>query len=98
MDWLGSRNTAASMFFHRGNVSMRYLLAGCGGEHCNDYILYAVLCCLVANAILLRLIEGNYICCRYTSSHSEQRSKTRKSRWYCNIKRESRKLPIFYIR
>ena len=49
-NWLGSRNTAASMFFHRGNVSMRYLLADNVGERSNDYIFGAVLRCLVADA------------------------------------------------
>ena len=47
-DWLGSRNTTAIMFYHRGIVCMRYQLADNVGERSNDYIFGAVLRCLVA--------------------------------------------------
>ena len=83
------------MFYYCGIVSMRYLLTDYFGEHSNNHIISAILRCLVANATLLKLIEGDYICGGSTSSHSEQRSKTRKNRWYCNAIRKSRKSPIY---
>ena len=49
-DWLGSRNTAAYLFYHRGIVSMRYQLIDNVGERSNNYIFGAVLRCLVADA------------------------------------------------
>lgn len=55
------------MFYYCGIVSMRYLLTDYLGEHSNNHIISAILRCLV----LLRLIEGDYICGGSTSSHSE---------------------------
>ena len=49
-NWLGSRNTAAILFYHRGIVCMRYQLTDNVGERSNDHISGAVLCCLVADA------------------------------------------------
>ena len=82
------------MFYYCGIVSMRYLLTDYLGEHSNNHIISAILRCLV----LLRLIEGDYICGGSTSSHSEQRSKTRKSRWYCNAMRGVESRPFLYER
>lgn len=52
------------MFYYCGIVSMRYLLTDYLGEHSNNHIISAILRCLV----LLRLIEGDYICGGSTSS------------------------------
>lgn len=49
-NWLGSRNTAAILFYHRGIVCMRYQLTDNVGERSNNYIFGAVLRCLVADA------------------------------------------------
>ena len=46
------------MFYHRGIVSMRYLLADYHGKHCNNYIFRAILRCLVADATLLKINRG----------------------------------------
>ena len=46
------------MFYYCGIVSMRYLLTDYLFEHSNNHIISAILRCLV----LLRLIEGDYIC------------------------------------
>lgn len=51
------------MFYYCGIVSMRYLLTDYLGEHSNNHIISAILRCLV----LLRLIEGDYICGGSTS-------------------------------
>jgi len=49
-DWLGSRNTAAILFYHRGIVCMRYQFADNVDERSNNHIHGAVLRCLVAGA------------------------------------------------
>ena len=59
------------MFYYCGIVSMRYLLTDYLGEHSNNHIISAILRCLV----LLRLIEGDYICGGSTSSHSNREVK-----------------------
>ena len=76
---------------------MRYLLAGLGGERSNNYFLDAAPSYLVAYATLVKISRaGDYFCGGSTSSHSEQRSKTRESRWYCKEMRESRKSPTVF--
>lgn len=46
------------MFYYCGIVSMWYLFIDYFGEYSNNYIISVIFCCLV----LLRLIEGDYIC------------------------------------
>ena len=66
-------------------------------ERSNNYFLDAAPSYLVAYATLVKISRaGDYFCGGSTSSHSEQRSKTRESRWYCKTMWESRKSPVFY--
>lgn len=51
---MGCRNTTAILFYQRGIVSMRYLFADNVGKRSNNYILGAVLHCLVAYATLIK--------------------------------------------
>ena len=53
-DWLGSRNTATILFYHRGIACIRYQLADNVGERSNNHIFGAVLRCLVAYATLIK--------------------------------------------
>ena len=57
-------HSGAYMFCHRGVICTRYQCAGHGVEHCNSYILDAVLNCLVAYATLLK-INRRWLCLRW---------------------------------